>query len=525
MAGNVKIQIALVSVYHKEGLKELADEFKRGAVKAYSTGGTADYLKELGVDVIDVATLTDYPSILGGRVKTLHPKVFGGILARRGEISDLQTLKKFGIPPIDLVVVDLYPFEETMKGGGTDQEIIEKIDIGGVSLIRAAAKNFSDVAVISEKSQYSRVAKWIKTQKGSLSAEQRKTLSAEAFAVTAHYDGLIGQWMGGGGSTTQGAATSKSGGSAQGSSGEDKGAGKSLSLRYGENPHQQAVFTGDLDAIFQKLGGKELSYNNLVDVDAALHLIDEFTGTPAFAIIKHTNPCGVATGATHLEAWRRALECDPLSAFGGVLVSNGVIDPVAAGEMNDLFFEVLIAQDFHPDALELLSRKKNRILLKRNTAQLPVRMVRTALNGLLEQDKDLAALRAGDIEIKTTRKPTGAEMADILFGERVVKHLKSNAIAIVKNGMLIGSGMGQTSRIDAVRQAIAKAQERGFEVQGAVLASDAFFPFADSAEIAFNHGISVLVEPGGSVKDEDTIRFCESNGLCLIFSKVRHFRH
>jgi phosphoribosylaminoimidazolecarboxamide formyltransferase/IMP cyclohydrolase len=510
MAGNVKIQIALVSVFHKEGLKELADEFKRNSVKAISTGGTADYLKDLGVDVTEVATLTEYPSILGGRVKTLHPKVFGGILARRGEISDLQALKKYGIPPIDLVVVDLYPFEDTLKAGGTSQEIIEKIDIGGVSLIRAAAKNFSDVAVISHRGQYKEVAKLLKAQKGVLNVEQRKQLSGEAFGITAHYDALIGAWMRGEGAPT-------------GGGGEEAVA--ELPLRYGENPHQKAVFKGDLNALFEKLGGKELSYNNLVDVDAALQLIDEFGDQPAFAIIKHTNPCGVAVGGSALEAWRRALECDPLSAFGGILVGNGTVDAAMASEMNELFFEVLIAEQFTPEALEILSKKKNRILLRRKTRALPTTMSRTALNGHLLQDRDLTTVAASDMEVKTSRQPTQAEWADIAFGEKVIKHLKSNAIAVVKDGMMIGSGMGQTSRIDAVRQAIAKAAERGFEVSGAVLASDAFFPFADSAEIAQGHGITILVEPGGSVKDEDTIHFCESHGMCLIFTKVRHFRH
>jgi phosphoribosylaminoimidazolecarboxamide formyltransferase / IMP cyclohydrolase len=503
-----KIETALISVYHKDGLAEIALKLHTLGVQLISTGGTSDFLKGLGLSVIDVADLTQYPSILGGRVKTLHPKVFGGILARRDEAGDVETMEEFGFPGIDLVIVDLYPFEDTVASGASEQAIIEKIDIGGISLIRAAAKNFKDVVCVPSRRHYAAFLEVLHQQEGTFTLSQRKYFAAEAFDISSHYDSHIYSYL---------AAEAKS---------YKQSIQKGIPLRYGENPHQKAVFYGDLDAQFEQLHGKALSYNNILDIDAAINLMADFQGgAPCFAIIKHTNPCGVATGKSFKEAWDRALECDPVSAFGGIIICNGRVELDVAEAIQEIFFEVLIADDFTTDALAKLQQKKNRILLRRKSHDLPKTMVRTAVNGLLFQEKDNLVPDPSVYEAKSKRQVTENELADVIFGEKIGKHLKSNAIAIVKQQQLIGSGVGQTSRVDALKQSIAKARERGFSLKGSVLYSDAFFPFADSAELALQAGIEVLAEPGGSVKDQDTIDFCEKHQMCLIFTQYRHFRH
>ncbi|MCB9234573.1 MAG: bifunctional phosphoribosylaminoimidazolecarboxamide formyltransferase/IMP cyclohydrolase [Bacteroidia bacterium] len=506
MADLKKINSALISVFHKEGLEEIIAEFIRLGVKIYSTGGTATYIRELGAEVHEVADLTDYPSILGGRVKTLHPKIFGGILARREHAPDQADMAEFEIPYLDAVIVDLYPFEQTVASGADEAAIIEKIDIGGISLIRAGAKNFKDVTIIASQAGYAPFAQILREQNGEISLAQRKAFSAAAFDVSSHYDAKIYRYM------------QREGGSFKASEQE------AAVLRYGENPHQQGIFYGDLSKELTFLNGKTLSYNNLVDIDATLDLVREFDET-VFAIIKHTNPCGLATGGNVLEAWTRALECDPLSAFGGILCTNREIDLATAASIDKIFYEVLIAPSYSSAALELLMAKKKRILLQWKDTGGDKNIVKSVLGGYLEQEKDRSVTSPESWEVKTSRQPEKSEIKDIIFGDKVVKHLKSNAIAIVKNGQLIGSGMGQTSRVDALKQALQKASERGFDVRGSVLASDAFFPFSDSAETAFAHGIEVLVEPGGSVKDNDTIEFCESRNMCLLFTSLRHFKH
>ncbi len=501
------IHSALISVYHKQGLDTLIGQLTAWGVALYSTGGTADYLRELGAEVLEVADLTGYPSILGGRVKTLHPKVHGGILARRASATDVAELAQFEIPPIDLVIVDLYPFEETAQSGASEAEIIEKIDIGGIALIRAAAKNFADVAIVPSQAYYAPMASLLEAQEGGLTLAQRKQFAAAAFDISSHYDTQIHRYLSGG--NTESLKVSFR---------------QREVLRYGENPHQQGWFYGDLEADFEQLGGKALSYNNLVDIEGALQLVDEFD-EPFFAVIKHTNPCGCAIGKDLLEAWEKALASDPVSAFGGILACNRSVDLAVAEAMNALFFEVLVAPDFHPEALELLSQKKNRILLKRKHTHSSAVSIKQVLNGYLVQDRDRKNLAAEDLAVKTSRQASAAELDDVYFGDKVVKHLKSNAIALVKNRQLIGSGVGQTSRIDALKQALAKAAEKGFDLRGATLASDAFFPFADAVESAYEHGIRVVVEPGGSIRDEDTIHFCENHDMCLIFTGLRHFKH
>lgn len=506
MTDKKAIRSALISVYHKEGMEGLTKELIDRDVLIYSTGGTAKYLTDMGAKVEEVADLTGYPSILGGRVKTLHPKVHGGILARRSNEGDVKTLEEFDIPPIDLVVVDLYPFEETVASGASEAEIIEKIDIGGIALIRAAAKNYSDVTCVASSEEYAELAELLKEQNGELSLTQRRKFAARAFDVSSHYDTQIHAYL------------------------DPESPNLKLSLqkpkqlRYGENPHQKGYFLGDLSKVFQQLNGKELSYNNLVDIEGALQLVDEFE-QPFFAIIKHTNPCGCAVGKDLKEAWHRALEGDPVSAFGGILACNGTIDKPLAEEINKLFYEVLIAEEFTAEALEVLKTKKKRIVMKRLSREMHPQIVKSAINGYLVQDKDHKRADASTLEVKSSRKPTETELSDVIFGDLVCKHLKSNAIALVKNGQLIGSGIGQTSRIDALKHAIQKAEARGFELNGSVLASDAFFPFSDSVEMAHQKGIDIVVEPGGSVRDEDTINFCESHGMCLIFTGIRHFKH
>lgn len=491
-----KIQSALISVFYKDGLEPLARRLQAEGITIYSTGGTQQFLEELGITCVAVESLTTYPSILGGRVKTLHPVVFGGILGRRYEAQDLQEMKQYQIPEIDLVIVDLYPFEETLKSTTEEKLIIEKIDIGGPSMIRAAAKNFKDVVVIAAKDDYSELEAILAKQQGSTTIEQRKAFAAKAFEVVMHYDIAISNYF---------------------------NPGQQQVLRYGENPHQHAVFHGNLSALFEQLNGKELSYNNLVDVDAAVQLIGEFTET-TFAIIKHTNVCGIAARATVKESWDAALAGDPESAFGGVLVCNGSIDKATADAINEIFFEVLIAPSFDADALEVLKSKKNRILLQMK-AEKPVlkQPAKAILNGLLEQGADEG--NYSKWEEVGGRETTAAEKEDLAFANLVCKHLKSNAIALVKNKQLVGKGCGQTSRIDALRHAIEKAHQFKFDLKGAVLASDAFFPFNDCVQIAHEAGMEAFIQPGGSVRDKDSIEYCTQNKLAMVMTGTRHFRH
>lgn len=491
-----KIQSALISVFYKDGLEPLAKRLQSEGITIYSTGGTQQFLEGLGIQCVAVESLTTYPSILGGRVKTLHPVVFGGILGRRYEAQDLEEMKQYKIPEIDLVIVDLYPFEETLKHTSEEKAIIEKIDIGGPSMIRAAAKNFKDVVVIAAKDDYASLEKILAEQKGSTTIEQRKVFAAKAFEVVMHYDIAISNYF---------------------------NPGHQQSLRYGENPHQQAVFHGDLTQLFDQLNGKELSYNNLVDVDAAVQLIREFTDT-TFAIIKHTNVCGIAACSSVKESWDAALAGDPESAFGGVLVTNGTVDKATADAINEIFFEVLIAPSFDADALEVLKSKKNRILLQLKPGT-PVLKApsKSILNGVLEQGADEGNFEKW--EEVGGRTSTAAEQEDLRFANLVCKHLKSNAIALVKNKQLVGKGCGQTSRIDALRHAIEKAHQFQFDLKGAVLASDAFFPFNDCVQIAHQEGIEVFIQPGGSVRDKDSIAYCVEHQLAMVMTGMRHFRH
>lgn len=503
-----KIQCALLSVYHKDGLDRIARKLDALGVKIISTGGTARFVRDLGIEVHEVADLTAYPSILGGRVKTLHPKVFGGILARRGEAGDVATMEEYDIPSIDLVIVDLYPFEDTVAGGGSEQEIIEKIDIGGISLIRAAAKNFNDVLCVASMELYDEFYEMLDGQQGLFSREQRQYFAGEAFDISSHYDSAIYSYM---------APQRKS---------LKVSSRNRHTLRYGENPHQKAWFFGDISKQFKQLHGKALSYNNTIDLDAAIHLMDEFyAGPPCFAIFKHTNPCGVAVAGTMKEAWDRALACDPVSAFGGILICNGEVNLEVAEAIHEIFFEVLVARSFTEDAFALLSKKKKRILGTRDAQALPNGGLRSAMGGILFQERDNLSGDSSVYVVKTTREAVPTELADIVFAEKVGKHLKSNAIAIAKDQQLIGSGIGQTSRVDALKQALQKARDKGFAFEGSVLYSDAFFPFKDCAELAHAAGIEVLAEPGGSIRDQETIDYCEANDMCLVFTKDRHFKH
>lgn len=506
-----KIQSALLSVYYKDGLEPIVRLLHQNGVKLYSTGGTQTFIESLGVPVTAVEDLTGYPSIFGGRVKTLHPAVFGGILYRRDDEGDLAQASQFNIPAIDLVVVDLYPFEETVASGASDEDIIEKIDIGGISLIRAGAKNFQDSLIVSSRTQYADVLE-ILTKKGcATELADRRRYALEAFATTSHYDTAINRWF-----------VQKAGGEA---SIYDFTALPQNSLRYGENPHQSATFYGNLDEMFDKLHGKELSYNNLVDVDACVSLIDEFGDAPTFAIIKHTNACGVATASTAHAAYVNALACDPVSAFGGVIITNATVDLATAEELNKLFMEILIAPAYEVDALAVLQSKKNRILLQRKNVQLPNKMFKTILNGVLEQDKDLVVEGAAQFKTVTKVAPTESEVKALEFALKVCKHTKSNTIVLAKENQLIASGTGQTSRVDALRQAIEKALAFGFDLKGAVMASDAFFPFADCVEIAHLAGITAVVQPGGSIRDQESIDYCDANELAMVTTGVRHFKH
>lgn len=511
MSTSLTIKSALVSVYDKSGLEPIILRLNELGVTIYSTGGTQAFVEDLGVAVERVEDLTSYPSILGGRVKTLHPKVFGGILNRRNHSEDQSQIAEFEIPEIDLVIVDLYPFEATVASGAAHEDIIEKIDIGGISLIRAAAKNYQDVVIIPSQAQYAEFLEILNaSENGATSLGQRKSFARDAFEVSSHYDTQIFNYF-----------------NQEGKKEIFKQSVKPAQvLRYGENPHQKGIFHGDLDAIFTKLHGKELSYNNLLDVDAAVNLMGEFKNDgPTFAILKHNNACGVATRPTIKEAYEGALAGDPVSAFGGILISNTKIDLATATVMNDLFCEVVIAPAYDKDALEMLQSKKNRVILIQNEVELPKRQFRTILNGVLEQDKDLITETEADFKTITKVVPTAQENKDFIFANKLVKHTKSNTIILAKNGQLLASGTGQTSRVDALRQAIHKAQSFNFDLKGSVMASDAFFPFPDCVEIAHKAGIDAVIQPGGSIKDELSIQYCDANGMAMVMTGNRHFKH
>ncbi|MBK8502784.1 MAG: bifunctional phosphoribosylaminoimidazolecarboxamide formyltransferase/IMP cyclohydrolase [Saprospiraceae bacterium] len=504
-----KINSALISVYHKEGLDDIIKKLADFGVTIYSTGGTQKYIEDLGVSVQSVEDLTSYPSILSGRVKTLHPKVFGGILARR-EDQHLSQLETYEIPEIDLVLVDLYPFEDTVKNTKVESEIIEKIDIGGISLIRAAAKNFQDVVVVASKGEYEQLNDLLSQKEGFTDLEDRREFARRAFKVSSHYDTAIYHYFD------------------EGS--EDLVFKQSVhehqTLRYGENPHQKAVFFGNMDDIFDRLGGKELSYNNLVDVDAAVNLMREFKdGDPAFAILKHTNPCGVAIRSDLSQAWQAALACDNVSAFGGIIISNRPIDLTTAGQIDQIFYEVLIAPDFDSDALDLLAKKKKRILLRITSYPEITSNYKSLLNGTIMQDVDLLSEGANQLKLVTKTTPDDSQVNDLLFAAQCAKHLKSNTIVLAKNRQMIGMGCGQTSRVDALKQAILKARQFGFDLKGAVMASDAFFPFPDCVEIADMAGITAVIQPGGSIKDQESIEYCDQHGMVMFTTGIRHFKH
>ena len=509
MNASKKISAALISVFDKTGLEPIIRLLHEQNVTLYSTGGTQVFIENLGIPVEKVEDLTSYPSILGGRVKTLHPKIFGGILNRRDLQADQDQIAEFEIPEIDLVIVDLYPFEATVASGASHEDIIEKIDIGGISLIRAAAKNHQDVVILSSQEQYAPFYSVLSASNGTTTLSERKDFARDAFNVSSHYDTHIFNYFNQGEKEIFKASIQTS-----------------EVLRYGENPHQKGIFHGDLNAIFDKLHGKELSYNNLLDVDAAVNLIGEFKNEdPTFAILKHNNPCGLAIRPTLKQAYIDTLATDPVSAFGGILISNTEIDLETAIEINELFCEVVIAPSYNAEALELLKSKKNRIILAQKEVALPKRQFRTILNGVLEQDKDLIVETEANLEAKTILKPTAAEIKDLLFANKLVKHVKSNTIVFAKNNQLISCGTGQTSRVDALTQAIEKANSFGFDLKGAVMSSDAFFPFPDCVELAKNAGITAVIQPGGSIKDELSINYCNENQLSMVFTGNRHFKH
>ena len=510
MAFPVKIKNALVSVYYKDNLAPLIQQLHALGVTLYSTGGTEAFIRDLQIPVERVEDLTGYPSILGGRVKTLHPNVFGGILSRRELVEDQAQLDQYKIPEIDLVIVDLYPFEETVASGASESEVIEKIDIGGISLIRAAAKNHKDVVILSSKDDYGKLEQILREHEGQTHLAHRLDFAKRAFQVSSHYDTAIFNYFNRENPLDVLKISEH----------------RAQSLRYGENPHQKGVFYGDLSAMFDQLNGKELSYNNLVDVDAAVALIDEFTDDePTIGILKHTNACGLASSPRLIDAWKKALAGDPVSAFGGVIISNREIDVETADQINNLFFEVLIAPAYQEEALTLLSGKKNRILLKRKPVLLPDTQVKTLLNGMISQDKDRQIEDQSAMQIVTNKQPRAEELKDLFFANKIVKHTKSNTIVLAKDGQLLASGVGQTSRVDALKQAILKAQNFGFELEGAVMASDAFFPFPDCVEIAAEAGITAVLQPGGSIKDGDSIAMSNEKGISMVTTGVRHFKH
>jgi phosphoribosylaminoimidazolecarboxamide formyltransferase/IMP cyclohydrolase len=508
MSTSKQIKSALISVFHKDGLAPIVQKLNELNVTIYSTGGTETFIKELEIDVIPVEDVTSYPSILGGRVKTLHPKIFGGILNRQDHKGDIAEMKEYEIPQIDLVIVDLYPFEKTVASGASEADIVEKIDIGGISLIRAAAKNFKDTFIVSSMEQYEEFLNIISENKGITTLEQRKKFAAKSFNVSSHYDTAIFNYFN-----------------------EDEIVYKaseqqSQVLRYGENPHQKGYFFGDLDAMFDKIHGKELSYNNLLDVDAAVNLMEEFKGEdPTFAILKHNNACGFAQRDTLKQAYVDALAGDPVSAFGGILIANTTIDAATANEINDLFCEVVIAPSYTDDALAILTSKKNRIILIQKEVKLPTQLVRTSLNGLLVQDKDFITDTIDHLTYVTNTKPSATEIEDLLFASKLCKNTKSNTIVLVKNKQLLASGTGQTSRVDALNQAIEKAKNFGFDLNGAAMASDAFFPFPDCVEIADNAGIKSVIQPGGSIKDQLSIDYCNAHNISMVTTGTRHFKH
>lgn len=505
-----KIQSALISVYNKEGLDPIVKTLNKLGVNIISTGGTQAYIEKLDINVTPVEELTDYPSILGGRVKTLHPKIFGGILNRRENSSDQKETVQYDIPSIDLIIVDLYPFEETVKTGGTHDEIIEKIDIGGIALIRGAAKNYNDVLIVSSKNQYKDLLTLLETEKGSSSIEDRIRFAKDAFMVSSHYDTHIFNYFN----------------ASNPSDVFKESILDSQVLRYGENPHQKGVFHGDLSEIFEKRHGKELSYNNLLDVDAAVNLMEEFKKDhPTFAILKHNNACGVATRDTVEEAYKAALAGDPVSAFGGILIANSKIDLSTAEHINELFCEVVIAPAYDAAAEELLKSKKNRIILIQKDCELPSKQHRSILNGVLSQDKDQITDQISDFKTATQKEVTAQEASDLFFANKLAKHTKSNTIVLVKNNQLLASGTGQTSRVDALNQAIHKAKSFDFDLNGAVMASDAFFPFPDCVEIANNAGIKAVIQPGGSIKDQLSIDYCNQHQMGMVFTGNRHFKH
>ncbi len=503
------IKSALISVFHKDRLEPIIKKLEEYGVTLYSTGGTETFIRHLGAEVRAVEDLTAYPSILGGRVKTLHPKIFGGILSRRELETDVDQLERYEIPEIDLVIVDLYPFEDTVASGASEQEIIEKIDIGGISLIRAAAKNFKDVLIVPGREHYGDLLEILDRNNGGSELADRKKMATNAFAISSHYDTAIFNYF-----------------AADDGEGLKVSENKFKSLRYGENPHQRGKFFGDLDAIFDQLNGKELSYNNLLDIDAAVGLMQEFhDGDPAFAILKHNNACGMAVRPTLIEAYKAALEGDPVSAFGGILITNKTIDLPTAEEINKLFCEVVIAPDFDNVAVELLSSKKNRILLRQKLFDWPQSILRSSLNGYLWQDRDTVTDQKSDFEFVTTEKPSEAEQDDLVFASKLSKHTKSNTIVLAKNRQLLASGTGQTSRVDALKQAIEKAHHFELDLNGAVMASDAFFPFPDCVEIAHKAGIQSVIQPGGSIKDKLSVEYCNENQMSMVFTGKRHFKH
>lgn len=502
-----QIKRALISVYHKDKLDVIIKKLHSAGVEFISTGGTQSFIESLDIPCNAVEDLTGYPSILGGRVKTLHPKVFGGILSRRELDQDGAQLSEYEIPEIDLVIVDLYPFEATVAAGADEPTTIEKIDIGGISLIRAAAKNYKDVVIVASQEQYQPFLDLIDANGANTTVEERRWFAKEAFGVSSHYDSAIFNYF----------------------DGEEKSAfrlteNNAKILRYGENPHQRGVFYGKFDDMFEQVQGKEISYNNLLDIDAAVNLINDFDDI-TFAILKHNNACGIASRPVLVEAWKDALAGDPVSAFGGVLITNAVIDKETAEEMHKIFFEVVIAPDYDLEAIEILSQKKNRIILILKNDKLKQQQVRTVLNGVLVQDKDTHVETADDMKVVTTKAPTADEIEDLIFANKIVKHTKSNAIVLAKNKQLCASGVGQTSRVDALVQAIEKAGSFNFELKGAVMASDAFFPFPDCVQIASEAGITAVIQPGGSINDVKSIDSCNENGLSMVTTGYRHFKH
>ena len=506
MRENRKIKNALVSVFHKDGLSPIVKKLNDLGIEIYSTGGTQSFIEGEGIKVNRVEDLTSYPSILGGRVKTLHPNVFGGILSRRELEEDQKQLNKYNIPEFDLVIVDLYPFEKTVESGAAEQDIIEKIDIGGISLIRAAAKNFKDVLIVSEMSQYDELLSVLENEDGNSNIETRKKFAGKAFNISSHYDTAIFNYFN-----------------------DDKTSFKQSiregrTLRYGENPHQEGKFFGNLSDMFNQLNGKELSYNNLLDVDAAVNLISEFDET-TFVVMKHNNACGIASRNKLINSWKDALVADPVSAFGGVLITNNEVDLETAQEINKIFFEVIIAPSYSNDALEILKSKKNRIILTQKEVKLPSSQFRTVLNGVLHQEKDLKTDELTDMKCVTTLSPSEEELSDLEFASKVCKHTKSNTIVFAKNKQLLASGVGQTSRVDALKQAVVKAKSFNFDLNGAVMASDAFFPFPDCVELANNEGVKCVIQPGGSIKDNLSVEYCNNNDMKMVTTGYRHFKH